>query len=520
MRKYFLLSTVFLFTLLIIVSFINKKPINTSAKKIKNSLVECAPYYEYNSVAKEFVPTQNPTILIRKNIMSLNPTETINFSNAINLMRNTVQPLPNTNTNMKVWRFQAAMHGGNPNTNPNFGSCVHGTFFFLAWHRMYIYFFERIINKYMPAGITMGLPYWNYQTYTKIPPMFRNPIVANPLYNNTRNSTVASGGSLPLYTAPNQSVPLSINIQINNALNKLNFYPFQQMLEGAHGGVHQGVGGDMFNAPTAALDPLFFIHHANIDRLWQVWLNRGNGRCNPTELSDEEWWKTSYNFYDENGALVSMTGGKIVEITNNLLPYKYDLIGTPPVQTKCKKLIKSVYNTNMMASFKVTIPNVTLQNRISIIKFPLLTSKLVDSIKLSKNGGKLDVYNKERSDAVYLEFEDIKINKIPEGVVEVYIYPKSIINPSPNDVGFAGLLDLFTATAKSHQIGHKQETKSNLLRINIDDVVKANYMNLFALSQMQLAFVVRGNTLNNKEILTKADISIGKTSLVIYNETD
>lgn len=524
MGKYFLFFALSLFTLTVIVGFIRKKPTKIFSEKIKNSLIECAPYYDYNPISKAFLPTQNPTILTRKNIMGLSSAESTNFYNAIYAMQHTVQPSPNTNSNMTIWKFQVAMHEGHPSTNPNFGSYVHGKLFFLAWHRMYIYFFERIMRRYMPVGDAMGLPYWNYQSYGMIPPMFRNAFtnnVVNTLYNTTRNRNMTNGGSLPSFTPTGQTRSSTIDFQIKRALSKPNFYPFQLTLEDALGGVHQAVGGNMYNARTAAEDPLFYIHHANIDRLWQVWLNKGEGRCNPTKFSDEKWWKTSYNFYDENGAVVSITGEMIVNITNNLLPYKYDSVGTSPVQKTCNNLKKSVYDTKKKATFKVTVSNTLIQNRITIIKFPLLTPKMVDSIKLSKNHGKLDVYNKEGSDAVYVEFEDVKVNKIPEGVVEVYIYPKSITNPSPNDIGFAGLLDLFTATASnSHSNGHEEEIKPNLLRININYVVKEKYMSLLALSQMQLVFVVRGNDLKNKEVLTKADITIGKTSLAIYNETD
>src|SRR5260370_4840391 len=36
---------------------------------------------------------------------------------------------------------------------------------------------------------------------------------------------------------------------------------------------------------TAALDPVFWLHPANIDRLWEVWLRRGPGHSNPTDVA-------------------------------------------------------------------------------------------------------------------------------------------------------------------------------------------------------------------------------------------
>ena len=36
--------------------------------------------------------------------------------------------------------------------------------------------------------------------------------------------------------------------------------------------------------PTAAFDPIFWTHHANVDRLWQQWTNSTNGQ--PVTLED------------------------------------------------------------------------------------------------------------------------------------------------------------------------------------------------------------------------------------------
>ncbi|CZR41691.1 uncharacterized protein FPRO_11281 [Fusarium proliferatum ET1] len=46
---------------------------------------------------------------------------------------------------------------------------------------------------------------------------------------------------------------------------------YRQKLEsGPHGAIHSAIGGDMI-PNTSPNDPIFFLHHAQIDRLWSLW---------------------------------------------------------------------------------------------------------------------------------------------------------------------------------------------------------------------------------------------------------
>jgi tyrosinase len=51
-------------------------------------------------------------------------------------------------------------------------------------------------------------------------------------------------------------------------------------IERAHNTVHNLVGGH-FKTVTSPGDPLFFLHHANVDRWFQGWLNRHGTRSYP-----------------------------------------------------------------------------------------------------------------------------------------------------------------------------------------------------------------------------------------------
>src|SRR5262249_29019973 len=71
-------------------------------------------------------------------------------------------------------------------------------------------------------------------------------------------------------------------------------------------------------------DPIFWLHHANIDRLWNVWLNQGEGRTNPV---DPAYLGTSYAFADETGDVVTV---QVRDIMNSAaLGYAYEGVTNP-----------------------------------------------------------------------------------------------------------------------------------------------------------------------------------------------
>jgi tyrosinase len=112
---------------------------------------------------------------------------------------------------------------------------------------------------------------------------------------------------------------------VNTALGQTAFEGFSPSFEGSpHGQVHVLVGGDMQSVPTSARDPLFWLHHCNIDRNWDRWLNLGGGRLNP---ADSSWLDVPYSYPDENGQTVTVKVSDIV--SSAALGYRYDDVPNP-----------------------------------------------------------------------------------------------------------------------------------------------------------------------------------------------
>jgi tyrosinase len=75
----------------------------------------------------------------------------------------------------------------------------------------------------------------------------------------------------------------------------------------------------------AANDPIFWLHHANIDRIWDRWLNQGGGRANP---ADAPFLDQQYSFADADGSTVTVSVRDI--ISSAKLCYRYDDTPNPP----------------------------------------------------------------------------------------------------------------------------------------------------------------------------------------------
>src|SRR5262249_46597881 len=187
-------------------------------------------------------------------------------------------------TDPTSWTYHAAMHGTYTTpAKPLWNTCEHGNYFFLSWHRMYLYFFERIVRA--ASNPKFNLPYWDYDNPTsatdpklQLPAQFRDP--TNPLYvpPPDRDATMDAGGFLPVGDVPtNYSMSrMSFTCGPTNWASSfggrqvpapVHFGSGFGALESLpHNAVHDDVGGGsgwMSDPNTAAQDPIFWLHHAN-----------------------------------------------------------------------------------------------------------------------------------------------------------------------------------------------------------------------------------------------------------------
>ncbi len=280
-------------------------------------------------------------MLVRRDIWTLSDEDPwhpiiLAYANAVGVLQR--RP-PNDPTS---WTYQAARHAGGQVPGGTNQQCQHRSWFFLPWHRMYLWRFEQILLSVMPqvnGPDDFALPYWNYARSPQtacLPPAFREPTLPggnqpNPLFVDPRDQAGRMNGGLPLspevvsaekaFQAPRFEAGARLGFGGGQAARAHSGASSGQLERTPHNDIHNQVGGLMRNATTAALDPIFWLHHANIDRLWVQWRSAPRNGDHPTS---QAWKDEAFEFHDSSGTLAPPTKVHEVEQTDAVLGYRYD----------------------------------------------------------------------------------------------------------------------------------------------------------------------------------------------------
>ena len=167
MKKLFLLSAGEVIAVFFLFSFLSNNHKYTTQPQTSKEVTNCGTTSTFSTNELNFTTPGIPTVvMVRKNVYSLTPAEITSIKTGITSMK----ALPYTDPTS--WLYQAAIHGTTlPDGLPSWNTChqAGASFFFLAWHRMYCYFFERILRA-KSGDPALTLPYWNYQTNVALHP--------------------------------------------------------------------------------------------------------------------------------------------------------------------------------------------------------------------------------------------------------------------------------------------------------------------------------------------------------------
>jgi hypothetical protein len=403
----------------------------------------------------------------RANIASLSPQQIASFRHGIQVM------MARPTSDPTSYRFQANIHGtGDPASLAEaqvWNQCQHGSFYFFSWHRMYLYFFDRILRA-AAQDPSLVLPYWDWTQPDQraLPLPFREPAdSSNPLFIATatygRSEAFNSGRSLDPMAVDDTAmkdadfetggVNFGFGGQVDHApvSDETGDAPgdFEQQ---PHNAIHTELGGAMSIIMIAAEDPVFFLHHANIDRLWNSWLAQGGGRADP---KDAAWLNTRFTFFDEAGHAVYLTGSQIVDSLEQL-NYRYDLERAPP--PRIHKVLTHLAQLPDQEPHKArtNIPRLSehaqLREVLAINEAPSADARVnlgptQVRVKLPINEtarATLRKFSHDISQHWILRIEDVRTSEPPGYYYAIYIDPPAGVPLDSHTPGFVGTLTFFS----------------------------------------------------------------------------
>ncbi len=253
---------------------------------------------------------------IRRNILHLPAMERQRFVDAIVQLNQ--HSFPGTRTDfpaggVSYWFKMDEIHQA---------THVHGGAAFLPWHRELCNYFETLLRQIDPQ---MSLHYWDWnEDISPLFPIFGNmtgqagePWLSAGFYNpaapgdnwrdeNIHSNPFGSGGTGSYATHSNPADPpkdRARNVHSgappvdggqwprdDQFINAANFADFTSLMQGPDGNAHSeahtwlGLG----NAHTSFRDPLVFLLHSNVDRLWAMWQTKPGqtNRLDPAHVYD------------------------------------------------------------------------------------------------------------------------------------------------------------------------------------------------------------------------------------------
>jgi tyrosinase len=237
---------------------------------------------------------------IRKRWGDLSGTDKQNYLKSINLLKKAKEsPRPGL-PEQSIYDTFVWIHAYNQTILGSNTNYAHGFFGFLPWHRYFLWLFENALGEvvtnynkdlkaknsakgYMDACI--AVPYWDWENDAK--KEGQSSIFGNDTYGQNKtgvvntgvfaNWTTSQGVILQRWVSPKiwggiQTGPASLLTLITNSAG--DYTAFHNSVTGiAHGEPHLYIGGD--RGPMGSMfspdDPIFWMHHSNLDRIFAMW---------------------------------------------------------------------------------------------------------------------------------------------------------------------------------------------------------------------------------------------------------
>ncbi|OVA07050.1 Tyrosinase [Macleaya cordata] len=342
----------------------------------------CPPKPESEEPFIDFqLPDPPSTLRVRRPVHLIDDEFIAKYNKAITIMKSLPYDDP------RNFMRQANMHciyctGAYNQKYSNSLLNIHKSWLFFPWHRMMIYFHEKILGDLI-GDETFALPFWNWDAPEGmvIPKMY----MKEPFLDKERDRS-----HLPPQVADINYNFVESTLEADEQISRNLAFMYNQMVSGAkktelfmgcpykigeagacigrgtiesapHNTLHSWVGSslnpkreNMGVFYSAARDPIFYGHHSNIDRLWEVWKEL---RGYKPEIVDPDWLDSYFFFHNEKSQLVRIKIRDVLNITN--LGYSYQKVDLPWLNARPKPSVppKIARNRLMRMENTTTTPN-------------------------------------------------------------------------------------------------------------------------------------------------------------------
>jgi hypothetical protein len=280
---------------------------------------------------------------VRPDIATLSPERLASLEAAIGEMqrRSGVDP-----DDPSGWRAHARHHAQVCAMVSNADEAqVHGCWWFLPWHRAFLAITEMKLRA-ISGDYQLALPYWNWSSDRRIPAPFarpESPLAQAVRYTPNRPLRLTEVGRLLYDPAVARIGVAALNADFFQAdspddipasfggiakPNPGGWHGRSRLESIPHTAIHNYVGGeradgslgDMTELSTAGLDPIFYAHHANLDRLWERW--RRDPRRKASEPDVVAFTQKAFVFPWLDGTVITISAGDTLDVRR--LGYTYD----------------------------------------------------------------------------------------------------------------------------------------------------------------------------------------------------
>ncbi|KAH6758237.1 hypothetical protein C2S51_018472 [Perilla frutescens var. frutescens] len=354
---------------------------------------------------------------------------------------------------------------------------IHFSWLFFPFHRYYLYFYERILGKLIDDP-TFALPFWNWDSPAgmQIPSIYMDP--KSTLYDPLRDQAHLPPAIIDMYfngtdchTPHCKQIETNLITMYKQMVSKAKtpglffgrpYHSGDPPTPGAgtienvpHNTIHNWTGDrkhkgeDMGNFYSAGRDPIFFAHHSNVDRMWNVWKTLGGKRV---DITDADYLNTSFVFYDEKARLVRVKVRDCLDSTK--LGYTYEAVEIPWLHSRPTPRVSPALRK------KPNVADAPSPEKV----FP---AKLDRVLKVVVNRPEVNRSEEEKAEfEEILVIEGIEIDSHVYGKFDIYINDEDEGLTTPANTEFAGS---FVNVPHGHSREKKIKTQ---MRVAITEILE------------------------------------------------